>query len=505
MDNSMNSTSTLYGYPIPEGVPVLKDFRVRVRIPNQEWVELGTYRAKIDMHDVREASVAYFDFCGQVECEVTALRESVRSVEIRPRSSSVDFTREGDVIRFFLDRPAMLSVEINGDRFHNLHLFAENPLKAEKEDKNGEQNGDQNGDQNEVCSCEGGGQNLGITVVEPGENELDLESILEKAARTGGRRVVRLQPGLHRLKENRCSLPSDATVIICGGAVVMGSFLVYNKNNITITGRGMIYLGHVKKETYLRGADISSSENIVLEGVTIMNPAHYSVHLGNSRNVQIRNIKAFSCEGWSDGIDMMACQNILIENVFLRNSDDCIAIYGGRFKYPGNTRNVTVRGAVLWADVAHPTMIGVHGDADKGGSIIENISFEEIDILEHHEPQDDYLGCMTINAGDDNTVRNISYRNIRVEQFERGKLLDIQVKWNKKYNDVPGKQIENIMFENVDYSGSGEHTSEIRGLDEDRRVKGVRIRNLTVRGVHVQKPEDGNLHIGEYADDITFE
>ena len=79
------------------------------------------------------------------------------------------------------------------------------------------------------------------------------------------------------------------------------------------------------------------------------------------------------------------------------------------------------------------------------------------------------------------------------------------MKWNKKYNDVPGKQIENIMFENVDYSGSGEHTSEIRGLDEDRRVKGVRIRNLTVRGVHVQKPEDGNLHIGEYADDITFE
>ncbi|MDE6167478.1 MAG: hypothetical protein K2G28_03365 [Acetatifactor sp.] len=68
MDNSMNSSGTLYGYPIPEGVPVLKDFRVRVRIPDQEWVELGTYRAKIDMHDVREASVAYFDFCGQVEC-----------------------------------------------------------------------------------------------------------------------------------------------------------------------------------------------------------------------------------------------------------------------------------------------------------------------------------------------------------------------------------------------------------------------------------------------------
>lgn len=486
-------TDKLYGYPIPEGVPVLKDFRVRVRIPDREWVELGTYMAKVDMHNVREASVAYFDFQGRVECEITVLRESVHCVEIRPRSAGVDFKLEGNVIRFFLDRPSRLSIEINKDRFHNLHLFAENPQKMPWENPG------------TVCAEALSGQEQSVTVVEPTDGELDLEKILEQTPCAGGRKVVCLQPGLHRLKENRCALLSDTKIIICGGAVVMGSFLVYNQNNITITGRGMIHLGHVKKETYLRGVDISRSENIVLEGVIIMNPAHYSVHLGNSRNVEIRNIKAFSCEGWSDGIDMMACRNILIEEVFLRNSDDCIAIYGGRFKYPGNTQNVTVQRSVLWADVAHPTMIGVHGDADKGGSTIENISFEEIDILEHHEPQDDYLGCMTINAGDDNIVRNVSYRNIRVEQFERGKLLDIQVKWNKKYNDVPGKQIENIVFDNIDYSGSGEHISEIRGLDENRRVKGVRIRNLKVRGVHVQKPEDGNLHIGEYADDVTFE
>ena len=236
-----------------------------------------------------------------------------------------------------------------------------------------------------------------------------------------------------------------------------------------------------------------------------MNPAHYSIHLGNSRNVQIRDIKAFSCVGWSDGIDMMASENILIENVFLRTSDDCIAVYGGRFQFPGNTRNVTVRNAVLWADVAHPIMIGVHGDADKGGSMIGNIDFDNVDILEHHEPQDDYLGCMTINAGDDNTVQNVAFRNIRVEQFERGKLLDVQIKWNKKYNDVPGKKIENILFENIDYNGTGEHTSEIRGFGEDRKVRGIRIRNMTVRGVHVLRQEEGNIHIGEYVEDVKFE
>ncbi len=54
-------------------------------------------------------------------------------------------------------------------------------------------------------------------------------------------------------------------------------------------------------------------------------------------------MKSFSCVGWSDGIDMMASENILIEDVFLRNYDDSIAVYDGRFNYPENTRNVTVR------------------------------------------------------------------------------------------------------------------------------------------------------------------
>lgn len=482
----MEKRDELLTYRIPPGVPTAEDFRIKVRLDGQEWRELGTYAAKIDMHQVREASVAYFDFRGKVECEVTCLREAVETVEIRPRSAKTEFVREGDRIRFFLEKPAKLSVEVNGDRFHNLHLFAGMISEEETE---------------ECCK----GEYAEEILVEPDGEELDLEKVFEEIRPVNGRKTLRLAPGLHRLKENRCSLPSDASVIISGGAVVMGSFILYNKKNVSVSGKGVIYLGHVKKETYLRGADINYSENVTVEGVIIMNPAHYSIHLGNARNVRIKDVKAFSCVGWSDGIDMMASENISIEDVFLRTSDDCIAIYGGRFRYPGSTRNVSVRHAVLWADVAHPTMVGVHGDADKGGSVIENISFEDVDILEHHEPQDDYLGCMAINAGDDNTVRNVSYKDIRVEQFERGKLLDIQIKWNKKYNDVPGKRIENITFENIDYTGNGEHTSEICGFGEDRRVRGVRIRNMTVRGVHVLKPEDGNLHIGSYAEDVIFE
>lgn len=465
-------------YPVPQGVPVLEDYRVRVRSAGREWEEVGTYLARVDMHNVREASAAYFDFQGKVECQVTSLKEEVTSAQIRPRAAGIEFWVEGNTICFTLEKPAKLSVEMNGDRFHNLHLFA-GGIPEE--------------------------WNPAATVVEPGTEAVDLEKVIQGAARIEGRKAVRFAPGLHRLKEDKCDVPSDTTVILSGGAVVMRSFLIYHQKNVSVTGRGMIYLGHVKKETYLRGADISYSENVTVEGVIIMNPAHYSVHLGASRDVRIRDIMAFSCMGWCDGIDMMACSDVAIENVFLRNSDDCIAIYGARGDYRGDTRNVTVRHAVLWADVAHPTMVGVHGDAENGGSLLEDIHFEDVDILEHHEPQDDYLGCLCINVGDGNTVRNVTYRNIRVEQFERGKLLDIQVKWNKKYNPIPGKCVKHVLLEDVSYTGEGEFTSEIRGYDESRKVTDVQFRNLTVRGQHVLKPEDGNIHVGEFAEGVVFQ
>ena len=102
-------------------------------------------------------------------------------------------------------------------------------------------------------------------------------------------------------------------------------------------------------------------------------------------------------------------------------------------------------------------------------------------------------------------MRNVTYRNIRVEQFERGKLLDIQVKWNKRYNPIPGHWVEHVVFEDICYTGQGEFASEISGYDQDRRVVDVHFKNLYVRGRHVLRPEEGNIHVGTYAEDILFE
>ena len=41
-------------------------------------------------------------------------------------------------------------------------------------------------------------------------------------------------------------------------------------------------------------------------------------------------------------------------------------------------------------------------------------------ILDHREKQLDYQGCFAITAGDNNSVRNIRFVNIRVEDFREG-------------------------------------------------------------------------------------
>ena len=93
-------------YEVPQGAVKNRDFRIRLRTRGGSWQEAEAYKIRIEMHHVSEASMVYFDFSGGVECEITSLRETVRSVEIRPASKRVRFRQKGDTITFFLTETA---------------------------------------------------------------------------------------------------------------------------------------------------------------------------------------------------------------------------------------------------------------------------------------------------------------------------------------------------------------------------------------------------------------
>lgn len=169
----------------------------------------------------------------------------------------------------------------------------------------------------------------------------------------------------------------------------------------------------------------------------------------------------------------------------MRNSDDCIAIYGHRWDFYGDARNYTVTNSILWADIAHPINIGIHGNTEKGGEIIENLRFKNLDILEQDEDDPNYQGCMAITAGDLNLVRNVVFEDIRVDDFQEGQLFNLRVVYNSKYNTGPGRGIENVTFKNIRYTGTAFNPSVISGLDEKHEVNGVTFDGLFINGKEV--------------------
>lgn len=476
--------SYLQVYEALKDVPAREDFKVRVRLIGGEWQPLFIYEVKVDMHEVRPASVVSFDLEGAAEVEVTCLYTEVTSVNIAPASWNINFVQSGQTFNFRLSGPQKLSIEINGNLFRNLHLFA-NPREVEPP-LPGESS---------------------VVLVQPGiHRTADLLRLLNTPAISTGVKpeVLYFTSGAHYIEETVLPIPSGTTVYLAGGSVLVGSLVCEGVQDVNIRGRGVIYLAAFHRYSAFRGVRIIFSHNVSVEGIMVIDPPHYSIFIGQSKKIEITNFKSFSTRGWSDGIDIMSSSEIMIRDVFMRNSDDNIAIYGSRWDFYGDSRNISVRDSILWADVAHPLMIGTHGDHQHNGDVIENIIFENIDILEHHEPQENYWGALAINAGDRNTVRNVLYKNIRVERITMGQLFDLRVIHNKDYNPEPGTSIENITFRDVQFNGNNVKPSRIYGFDEERVVKGVTFVNLLLNGELQAAPRTEWIDINSYTEDIKF-
>jgi hypothetical protein len=515
-------------YPVTEGMPQNADFSVKVRIPGQAWQDVPTYLAKVAQGvDTRppapraevsptaqgnpqgaprpsmgplDSSFASFDFSGSVDVSVTYNKGNIESARIRPLSYAITPSVKANTITFSLPQPRNISVEVNGDVFQNLQLFA-NPVEATKPDPN---------DPN----------------------------------------VIYYGPGAHQV--GRVTVPSGTTVYLAGDALVEGQLLVNHAENVHILGRGILHQLDMApgagrpSQPRPQGATpqqgvtpqqaaappqpattpqqamrsnrrdailIEYSKNVEVDGI-IEVPTSYTVLIGQSQNIAIRNIKSISAGGNNDGIDVFTSSNVLVDGVFMRNSDDNIAIYGHRWNYYGDTKNVTVQNSTLWADVAHPILVGTHGDTDHPDTL-EDMKFLNLDILDQREPQIGYQGCMSLNAGDSNLIRNIRFEDIRVEDIRMGQLVNLRVFFNKQYNTSPGRGIEDVLFKNVSYNGTHANPSIIAGYDDSRAIKNVVFENLKINGRVISDDMPGKpgffktgdmagIFVGEHVDGVVY-
>lgn len=422
-----NSVPTLVTYPRPATLPTNTSFKVRVRTaPDGEWQTLDIYRPQLEEINattgsgkVYNTSMVYFDFRGSVEVEVTYLKGGTTEARVRPDALGITPELLGDTLRFTLQEPRDMVVQINDEIFDCLHLITNHidPHPPSADDPN----------------------------------------------------VIYFGPGVHNVTGNVLTVPSGKTVYLAGGAVLTAQVYFKDVEKAALAGHGMLYGGP-------GGILCEGSKNIRVQDVIIMNPNGYAGTFGESENVRVSKARSFSSKGNGDGFDVFSSTGIVFDGCFMRNSDDCFAIYAHRWDYYGDTRDITIQNCTLWADVAHPVNVGTHGNTD-APETIENLVIKNIDILDHSEPQMGYQGCIALNPGDSNLIEDV-----RIEDVRQGQVIHMRIMYNTKYNTSVGRGIEDVYVKNLSYAGTHANPSLLLGYDAEHAIKNFTFESLVVNG-----------------------
>ncbi len=430
-------------YPAPEGIDPSPDFRLRVG------------GRPVFVHACSCASYAMFELDGPAEVEVEVAFPFERAV-VRPLRHGVqpDVTEGG--LRFRLERPGGLSVELDGDLRRPLFVWAAPPEQdAPAPDADG------------VHYFAGG------AVHEPG--------LMELAA--------------------------GETVYIEGGAVVRGAVLAEGADGVTVRGRGVLDGSAWSRERGERGPQLLrfiDCRNVRVEGLALIDSPRWTLVPVGCDGVSIRGVRIITDHVGGDGVDLVGCSNAVVEDCFFRTADDCVAVKafargeqecGGR-----DVRNIRVRRCVCWnARPGNGVEIGYETRCDS----MSDIAFEDLDLIhvEHEGWQSG--GALTIHNGDRAEITNVRYEDIRIEDA-REKLIDLKVLFARYSRDEQRGRIRDVHFKDIAVVDGQFPVSIIRGWEAEHLIENVTIENLTVRGRHIRSASEAKMVV-ELARNVRFE
>lgn len=508
---SVQGLHKVYVQPAPAGAPLKSDFDVFVQARGEEtWTRVDTYMAKVNApdastangHKVSEISYACFDFEGDVNVKVIRKNKTFSSVRVRPDYRGVVVSTVNDsTVQFGLFQPENLSVEFDGDIAHNLLLFTSSPVtpveKARQE------------------ALESG---RGFAYVAPGfYDRSNMDALVAQIPGSSRSRPHRSDntPSSAPSSGSVVQLPANTTVYLAPGCYIDGTLAIEDTRDINLIGRGIC-----RPSDGYEGCHVHRSTGILIEGVTVC-----TLPVGGSDGVTLHDVRSISHPSWGDGLNVFASKNVHYKRIFSRNSDDCTTAYCTRKGFYGDCLNITMEDAVLWADVAHPIFIGLHGNAVESpelaaspekGDTCAHLLYKNIDLLGQAEAQTDYQGCLAINCGDNNIVYDVTFENIRVEDIREGSIINMRVCFNSKYCAAPGRGIKDVNFNLIRYTGDAPEMSIITGYNEERTIDGVHFRDFRINGRHIFDGMQGKpgwyktsdmmrCYVGNHVADVTFE
>ena len=216
-------------------------------------------------------------------------------------------------------------------------------------------------------------------------------------------------------------------------------------------------------------------QNVLIEGVTIVNSPMWELHPVLCTNVTIRNVKINSHGPNNDGCDPESCSDVLIEGCDFNTGDDCIAIKSGR-NADGRRLNKPTQNIII----RRCRMRDGHGGITVGSEIsggVQNLFAEDCNL---DSPNLDHALRVKNNAMRGGLLQDLHFRNIQVGQVAHAVItIDFNYEEGAKGTFVP--VVRNYTVDKLT-STKSVHALDIQGLT-GAPIYDLRLKNCTFENV----------------------
>jgi hypothetical protein len=303
-------------------------------------------------------------------------------------------------------------------------------------------------------------------------------------------------------------LGTGETLYIEGGAYVRGLVESSGASDVRVCGHGVID-GGIYRQPRQRFCYFGKCRNVEICGITMVHTPGWIIELQRCKGVHVHHVNQIGWYIGSDGIDVVASHNVLIDHCCLRNNDDCIAIKANAgyrvpiasddpsAPVPQTVENVEVRDCTFFNALAGNVMeIGY----ELTGETVRGIVFRNNDVIAAHGEG----GVFTIHNGDHALIENILYEDIRIEHYY-DKLIDFRILKSRYSKDAERGHIRNVTIRNVmAVANRYNSVSLIGGYDAEHIVENIRIENITFGGDRVRNAGDLHLFTNDHVRNITI-
>ena len=463
--NSGFDESNLVIFPVPDGVPESKDYKIKVN--GKDIFCFATYRldninatSNYYGRPVSPSSFAQFDFTGTVNIEITprnGLIKNIGELVVRPIALNIIPKWDGQKLTIKLEKPEDFTIDVRGDGMNPLHFFT-NPPETDIPDS----------------------KDPNVIYFGPGIHDVD-QIILRS------NQMLYLAGGAF-LRPVSPKVPGS-DMIVLGQSFVRGEQLILSEftENVVIKGRGIISAARATEQHLKAGTIfISNSGNLLIKDVILIDANEWNIHIYNSNYPIIDYVRVLGYYVNADAICFNSCRNGVAKNCFVHTADDS---YEVKATVPGKvSENILFENCVAWNDYA--SCMGVTHEVE---GTINGATWQNMTITRFNPVVGTnwllHRAAIFVHAQGGGMVSNLTFKDITIEMTDTKQSV-ISVNNIKKtvpginnYPDKPYNMIQDILFSNI--IGTNISTPKINLYDEPRegRIKDITFENIVFNGL----------------------